>query len=383
MRLLRQKIFFNYQAINKLYGKEAENFVRQARSNRAKQILEARKAARSQAKETAGYAKENYLQKVEDLKSNPELDYGKLLNGHQDLKLKLGGIRRDLYKTENELGEALMNGKITRAEYDRFKDHMHQQLSGGIEKDIVYGDKRFKSVLEKAGKEQSEQYKKANADIFERTLDQSTRKNLDGVYKKFYGNQGASSFDQNLNEELRKRFTSDGYTKGFIGDRSHAYDLNNLWMLNEGKVSGLRNNAKVSINRKTGKWEMAHGEVDDATYAAQEKALAEQRAKTLAEQKAKEEAQRKAEELRRNAAKNEIYSQKVQKREEKPSFSSKNLNDSQKVSNNFNEEKSNTKAVNPETKSNTGRNIAIGTGLIGASGLAGYGLYKSNKKREA
>ena len=50
MRILRQKLFFNYAQIRNIYGEGAEKMVREARNKEAKRLLDLRAQARRSAK---------------------------------------------------------------------------------------------------------------------------------------------------------------------------------------------------------------------------------------------------------------------------------------------------------------------------------------------
>lgn len=391
MRILRQKLFFNYAQIKTLYGEGAEKMVREARNKEAARLLNLRAEARRSAKYSAESEANNVARRAEALKNNPENfnDFDFILrnkdkNLGKKLTKELENFDRNQEKILHQAEADFKAGKITSKEADRIINPiMNKQSRNNFAREL---NRKYNSkALQEAGEKESEAFlKNRNFDkaAYEADVRKRELSKISDQYNNVYAEGNRVSTNRALFDKLNEANRNAGKNTAFWGDKGYE-SLNDLRVLNSGRVKGLRDNAFVSVDRKTGKFKIAKNELTDAAYQQREERL-----KQLEQQKeiAARVEQQKKEALNTRTEMPEMKIDKVQKQknnviEIEPPTQQKaatvppvkdNLGGGSTVNNNL-------QAQTQQQKSNIGKYIGIGTGTA-ALGTGGYYLYQKNKK---
>lgn len=389
MRILRQKLFFNYAQIRTLYGEGAEKMVREARNKEAARLLNLRAEARRSAKYSAEREADSIARKAEKLKNNPENfnDFDFILrNKDKNLGKKLTKELEDFDRNQERIlhqAEAdFKAGKITAKEADRIINPiMNKQSRNDFAREL---NRKYNSkALQEAGEKESEAFlKNRNFDktAYEADVRKRELRRVSDQYNNVYAEGNRVSTNMALFDKLNEANRKAGKNTAFWGER--GYDsLGDLQVLNNGRVKGLRDNAFVSVDRKSGKFKIAKEELTDAAYNQREQRIAEaqkaleqqkQREKAL-EQQQREKAERpkmNVEQLQKNNNVIKVEPPTQQKAATVPV--KERLGSGNTISNN-------PQAQTQQQKSNVGKYIGIGTGTA-ALGTGGYYLYQKNKK---
>lgn len=393
MRILRQKLFFNYAQIRTIYGEGAEKMVREARNKEAARLLNLRAEARRSAKYSAESEATSVARKAERLKNNPENfnDFDFILrNKDKNLGKKLTKELEDFDRNQERIlhqAEAdFKAGKITAKEADSIINPiMNKQSRNDFAREL---NRKYNSkALQEAGEKESEAFlKNRNFDkaAYEADVRKRELRRVSDQYNNVYAEGNRVSTNRALFDKLNEANRKAGKGTAFWGER--GYDsLGDLRVLNNGRVEGLRDNAFVSVDRKTGKFKIAKEELDDAAYNQREQRIAEKQ-KAFEQQKQREEAleQQRLEQQREKAERTKMNVEQLQKnnnvikvepptqQKAAPVPVKESLGGGSTISNN-------PQAQTQQQKSNIGKYIGIGTGTA-ALGTGGYYLYQKNKK---
>lgn len=395
MRILRQKLFFNYAQIRSIYGEGAEKMVREARNKEAARLLNLRAEARRSAKYSAEREADSIARKAEKLKNNPENfnDFDFILrNKDKNLGKKLTKELEDFDRNQTRIlhqAEAdFKAGKITAKEADSIINPiMNRQSRNDFAREL---NRKYNSkALQEAGEKESEAFlKNRNFDkaAYEADVRKRELRRVSDQYNNVYAEGNRVSTNRALFDKLNEANRKAGKGTAFWGER--GYDsLGDLRVLNNGRVKGLRDNAFVSVDRKSGKFKIAKNELDDAAYNQREQRIAEAQ-KALEQQKQREKAleqQRLEQQQREKAERTKINVEQLQKNNNvikvEPPTQQKAATVPVKESSGggSNTVSNNPQAQTQQQKSNIGKYIGIGTGTA-ALGTGGYYLYQKNKK---
>lgn len=389
MRILRQKLFFNYAQIKTLYGEGAEKMVREARNKEAARLLNLRAEARRSAKYSAESEANSVARRAEKLKNNPENfnDFDFILrnkdkNLGKKLTEELENFDRNQEKILHQAEADFKAGKITSKEADRIINPiMNKQSRNDFAREL---NRKYNSkALQEAGEKESEAFlKNRNFDkaAYEADVRKRELRRVRDQYNNVYAEGNRVSTNRALFDKLNEANRNAGKNTAFGGD--YRYNLNDIRVFNNGKVKGLRDDAFVQVDRKTGKFKIAKDELTDAAYNQQR----EEALKQLEQQKeiaARLEQQRK-EALNPRTEMPEIKVDKVQKNnviEIEPPTQQKaaTVPPVKESSGGGSTVNNNPQAQTQQQKSNIGKYIGIGTGTA-ALGTGGYYLYQKNKK---
>jgi len=181
MRILRQKLFFNYAQIRNIYGEGAEKMVREARNKEAARLLNLRAEARRSAKYSAEREAASVANRAEALKNNPENfnDFDFILrNKDKNLGKKLTKELEDFDRNQERIlhqAEAdFKAGKITAKEADRIINPiMNKQSRNDFAREL---NRKYNSkALQEAGEKESEAFLK-NRNFDKATYEADVRK---------------------------------------------------------------------------------------------------------------------------------------------------------------------------------------------------------------
>jgi len=408
MRILRQKLFFNYAQIRTLYGEGAEKMVREARNKEAARLLNLRAEARRSAKYSAEYEAASVARKAERLKNNPENfnDFDFILrNKDKNLGKKLTKELEDFDRNQERIlhqAEAdFKAGKITSKEADRIINPiMNKQSRNDFAREL---NRKYNSkALQEAGEKESEAFLK-NRNFDKATYEADVRKRelrrVSDQYNNVYAEGNRVSTNRALFDKLNEANRKAGKDTAFGGN--YSYNLNDLRVFNSGKVKGLRDNAFVSVDRKTGKFKIAKDELTDAAYNQQreealkqleqqkeiaaaleqqkKEALEQQREqRVLAKKRTEETRPERTKILEKQQKKNNVYEPPTQPQ---PKFVTNTDMPVKETIGSGSTVSNNPQAQTQRQKSNIGKYIGIGTGTA-ALGTGGYYLYQKNKKND-
>lgn len=405
MRILRQKLFFNYAQIRTLYGEGAEKMVREARNKEAARLLNLRAEARRSAKYSAESEANSVARKAERLKNNPENfnDFDFILrNKDKNLGKKLTKELEDFDRNQEKIlhqAEAdFKAGKITAKEADRIINPiMNKQSRNDFAREL---NRKYNSkALQEAGEKESEAFLK-NRNFDKATYEADVRKRelrrVSDQYNNVYAEGNRVSTNRALFDKLNEANRKAGKDTAFGGD--YNYNLNDLRVFNSGKVKGLRDNAFVSVDRKTGKFKIAKDELTDAAYNQQREealkqlekqkeiaAALEQQKKEALEQQREQRllAKKKTEETVERPERDKILEKQNKNTVIEPPTQQKpaTVPVKETIGSGSNTVSNNLQAQTQQQKSNIGKYIGIGTGTA-ALGTGGYYLYQKNKKNK-
>lgn len=399
MRILRQKLFFNYAQIRTLYGKNAEKMVREARNKEATRLLNLRAEARRSAKFDAEWEAKKVAEKAEALKNNPENfnDFDFILrNKDENLKKKLTGELKNFDKNQTKkLNQATADyeaGKITSKEADSIINPiMNNQNRNNFAREL---NRKYNSkALQEAGEKESEAFLK-NRNFDKTTYEADIRKQklsrITDQYNSTFGNDTRISTNRDLFKKLNDANRKADKGTAYWGEKGYD-DLNDLRVFNSGKVKGLRDDAFVSVDRKTGKFKIAKGELTDAAYnqrkqeiAEAQKAFEQQKQQQALEQQKALEQQREQRRLAKKKTEKTVPDRILEKQDRKTVIEPPTTTQSNPVTNtnvNVPAKESGNNLQPQQQKSNIGKYIGIGTGTA-ALGGGGYYLYQKNKKNK-
>lgn len=403
MRILRQKLFFNYAQIRNIYGEGAEKMVREARNKEAKRLLDLRAQARRSAKYSAESEAKSVASRAEALKNNPENfnDFDFILrNKDKNLGKKLTKELEDFDKNQTKIvhqAEAdFKAGKITAKEADRIINPItNSQSRNEFAREL---NRKYNSkALQEAGEKESEAFLKNrnfDKDAYEADVRMRELRRVSDQYNNVYAEGNRISTNRALFDKLNEANRKAGKDTAFWGEKGYE-NLGDLRVLNNGRVKGLRDNAFVSVDRKSGKFKIAKNELTDAAYNQREQEIAEAQ-KAFEQQKQQQalEQQRLEQQQREQRAlatkKREETVEKQWKKDnvyEPPTIQPKSVTNTnpevpvKETIGGGSTVSNNPQAQTQQQKSNVGKYALIGTGTA-ALGGGGYYLYQKNKNNK-
>lgn len=251
------------------------------------------------------YKLENIETNASRLEAKPEkFDYEKILKENGKASEEYNGLVKKQKALEEELVNKFNKGEITEEKYNIGVSNLYNNRKQALfELNTKYNGK----ALKEAGQKEAASYRSSNSFNPAKKEAEYRKEYLTDIYSNYHDyNPKVVGSKSKMEYDLSKNVLVDrnGQRLHFNSDNN----LNNIWQFNDGKIKGLRDNAKVSIDRKTGQYKLAKGELDDAAQLAKDTEIeAKQKAEAIkAKARAEQEAKKVKTEEEQRAEKSKI-----------------------------------------------------------------------------